>query len=127
MQKVQVKLVDFGIQRFASISEIGSLADDFIKFPMQSINLCLFNLLPWNQRSWNDDDTGCVTKLLGINGSDDLQNRYEIYIQFELQPNLIFSSNLHSSGRDYAGMIVSKGIGRKNTSTDFLQYVKNIG
>lgn len=126
-QKVRVKLVDFGVQRVAAITDIGRLDDDFAGFPIQSINLCLLNLLPWNRRSWNENDTRCVTKLLGINGTDNLQNRHEMHIQFEMQPNLTYSSNLCSPGLDYVEMIISKGIARKNISTDFFHYIKNIG
>lgn len=126
MQKVHVKLVDFGALRMAAISDIGCLDENFAKFPMQSVSLCLLNLSPWNQCAWDDDDTRCVTNLLGINRTDDRQNRYEIYIQYEIQPDLFFTSNLYSPGLDYAGMIISKGIARKNISSDFLRYIKKI-
>lgn len=116
MQKVHVKLVDFGVLRVVALSDIGCLAEQFVKFPLQSVSLCLLHLSPWDQQAWDEDDTKFVTKLLGINRADDLQNRYEINIQYELQPDLLFTSNLCSSELDYSAMIISKGLARKNNS-----------
>lgn len=124
-RNIRVKLVDFGVQRIANVSDIGCLNERFTQFPIQSINVCVLNLDPWNLRSWNDDDTRYVTKLLGQNRTDGLQNRYEMFVQLEMEPNVIFTSNLCSTGFDYADTIISKGIARNNTSNNFLQYVKD--
>lgn len=121
MQKVRIKLVDIGIKRIANVSDIGCLDGRFTKFPIQSINVCLLNVVPWNQHSWNDDDTRYVTKLLGQTRTE---NRYEIFVQHEMEPNLIFTSNLRSTGFDYVDTIISKGIAQKSTSSDFLRYLK---
>lgn len=115
-------MVDFGVPQSASIFDIGRMDDDFMKFPIQSINLCVLNLHPWNQRAWTDQDIRYVTKLLDFHS----QNRYEMYIEVEMQPNLIFSSNLYSPLFDYAAMIISKGIARKKMSTEFLHYIKKM-
>lgn len=124
MHKVRVKLVDFGVQRIADVSDFGYLDEQFTKFPIQSTNVCLLNLIPWNAHSWNDDDTMYVTKLLGQNRTGELQNRYQISVQFDMEPNLIFISNLSTTGFDYAETIISKGIASKRDSSDFIQHVK---
>lgn len=126
MQKVLVKLVDFGVTRLAAACDIGCLDESFIEFPMQAINLCLLDLVPWDLRSWNNDfrDTKCVEKILGVGSTNELQNRYEISVQFEIQPNLIFASKLCSPGFDYGSTIIANGIARKNTPNDFLQHLK---
>lgn len=126
MQMAHVKLVDFGVLRMATISDIGYLDENFAKFRTQSVSLCVLNLCPWNQRAWNDNDIRCVSKLLSINGTDNFHKRYEVYIQFVLQPDLFFTSNINSSGLNYAEMTISKGIARKNISTDFLRYIKEM-
>lgn len=123
MQKVRVKLVDFGVPRVAAISDIGCLDEQFAKFPKQSVSLCLLDLSPWNQHAWDDDDKRYVTNLLGINRDD---NRYEIHIQHEMQPDLFFTTNLCSPEIDYAAVIISKGIARKNISTDFMRCLKEM-
>lgn len=122
-QKVRVKLVDFGVPRIAAISDIGHLDEQFAKFPMQSVSVRLLDLSPWNQFAWDDNDQRFVTNLLSINKAD---NRYEIYIQHELLPDLFFTPNLYSSEIDYASTIISKGIARKNISTDFIRCLKGM-
>lgn len=118
-----MKLVDFGVPRVVAISDIGHLDEHLTKFPVQSVSLCLFGLSPWNQLAWNDDDKRYATNLLGINRAD---NRYEIHIQRELQPDVFFAPNLCSPEIDYAAMIISKGIARKNVSTDFSRCIKEM-
>lgn len=125
-QTIHVKLVDFGALRMTGISDIGYLDQNFTKFPAQSVSLCLLNLCPWNQREWNDDDTRCVTKLLCIDTTDKLRNQFEMNVQFVLQPDLIFTSNLNSSGLDYVEQVISKGIARKNISMDFIRYINEM-
>lgn len=122
MQNIRVKLVDLGGQRIANASDFGYLDERFIEFPAQSITVCLLNLIPWNLCSWNDDDTMYVTKLLAQHRGE--QNRYEVCLQFEMEPNLIFASNLRSTGFDYAKSIISKYIAHSNSSDDFIQHVK---
>lgn len=119
IQMARVKLVDFGVPRIATISDIGHLDENFTEFPIQSISLCLLNLIPWNSRTWNDEDTRYVTELLN-------ENRYEICIQFEMQPDSIFTSDLCSSGFDYVDVIISKGIACRNASNDFHHHVEEI-
>lgn len=124
MRKIRAKLVDFGGQRIANASDFGYLDGRFIEFPAQSITVCLTNLDPWNFCSWNDDDTVYVTKLLAQHRGDQPQNRLEMCLQFEMEPNLIFASNLRSAGFNYAKSIVSKNIAHKNSFNDFIQYLK---
>lgn len=121
IEKVHVKLVDFGVPRIAAISDIGCLNEYFAKFPKQSVSLCLLDLSPWNQHAWDDEDKRYATNLLGINRAD---NRYQIHIRYERQPDLFFSSNLYSPELDYAAMIISKGIACKNVPMDFNRYIK---
>lgn len=122
--RVRVKLVDFGVQRVVAVSDIGYLGECFTEFPIQSISLCLLNLVPWNLRSWGDDDTRYVTKLLNANRIDELQNQYETCVQFEMRSNFIFTSNLCTKEFDYADKITSRGIARKNLMEDFLSRLK---
>lgn len=123
-QKIRVKLVDFGIQRIANASDIGFLGVLFMEFPVQSIKICLLHLIPWNYCSWNDGDTMYVTTLLSQNRGGQPKTRFEMCVQFEVEPNLIFASNLHSTGFDYAKLIMAKDIARYCTSNDFIQHVK---
>lgn len=122
---VRVKPVDFGITRTAAISDIALLDKNFIAFPRQSINLCLFNLIPWNSHAWNDFDGKYATTLLNEK-SGHSQSRYEIRVQYEMQADCIFTSNLCSSEMDYAQTIISKGIAHSFTSEDFLRCVKTL-
>lgn len=126
MQTMRVKLVDLGGQRIANVSDVGYLDECFTAFPKQSINVGLLNLVPWNARSWNDDDKMYVTKLLAENRTDEPEVRYEMNVHFDMEPNVIFSSKLCSTGFDYAETIVSKGIARHGKSNDFFQHVKEL-
>lgn len=116
MPKVRVKLVDFGVLKTVASSDISRLHEDFTVFPMQSINLCIINLSPWDLCAWQDDDIIYAEKILGLNSNNEEQNRYKICVQFEMQSNLIFTSNLCSPECDYASMLISKGIARKKPS-----------
>lgn len=119
-----MKLVDYGVQRIAFVSDFGHLDERFIEFPIQSIHVHLLNLVPWNGRSWNDDDNEYVTKLLRQCRIGEQQNRLELNVQFEVEPNSIFTHNLCSTGFDYANIITSKGIARIADSNDFIQHVE---
>lgn len=112
--KFRVQRVDHGMPHRADICDIGQLEREYHKtFPIQSINLCLLELTPWNEQNWSVDDTDYVKKLVG-NGS------FEITIFNEVYSELIFTKNLISRNPntdvicvDYAKHIISKGIASK--------------
>lgn len=123
-------LVDFGKLCLSKIFEIGPILDESHRtFRAQSINLCVLEIIPWNNKTWNLSDTIYVEKLLLRERQDKvIRNKlFEIIIQDEVRSDLILTKNLVNTDTnfDYVEQIISKGIAlrSKNGLNEFYEHL----
>lgn len=68
------------------------------KYPLQSTDLCLMNVMPWNELCWDVEDTSYVSHVLLNKKEDNVDifgcGTYETIVLLELQPDLMFSLDL---------------------------------
>lgn len=115
--KVRVKLLDFGKFRDVKLSDIGHMEESHTTFPIQSTNLCIVNIEPWNRRDWDNVDTEYISQLFsGISDDAFGKGPFQVFVQCEIQPDLIFAINffnLHDEPNqhtNYVDFIISKNI-----------------
>lgn len=124
-ENVRVRLVDFGELRNVNISNIGRLNECHADFPLQSIDLYILGLMPWNKSGWTEHDTNYASDILMGRTSNEIfgKGRYKTIIQWEIGCGLVFAFNLFKSNDEpqnhfdkYVDFITSKGIASKTTA-----------
>lgn len=121
LEQFRVRLVDLGIFRTAKVSNIGCLQEHHQQFPLQSTSLCLLNVVPYGGCQWGKEETAYVTQILLGRCSDETfgKNSYESFIQWEIQPDLVFALNLFTLTNgpmnqhgNFIDHLIQKGIAR---------------
>ncbi|XP_031625285.1 uncharacterized protein LOC116341975 [Contarinia nasturtii] len=133
--RLRVRLVDFGKFRTVNFSQIGHLLNEnHATFPSYTMNLCLLNLMPWNELCWDEEETAYVSHILLGTKETDIFGRgriYEAIILLELQPDLMFSLDLFiptggniTQHGSFVSFLAQKGIASKNTANlkEFFQH-----